>query len=172
MTPEQATAIRDFLLEQFRADHVTTARVLESVPQDKCSYRPGDRGMSGQELTHHIAAADIYFLTSVANGEFTSPDDAEIRAIESCAAVAALYRERVPALLDRIQALTGEQLAAPTRFHVWDLPLVKLLHFGLLHSVHHRGQLSAMLRPMGGKVPSIYGGSLDEPLNASASATE
>jgi uncharacterized damage-inducible protein DinB len=31
----------------------------------------------------------------------------------------------------------------------------------LKHSIHHRGQLSAYLRPMGGKVPSIYGPSGD-----------
>ena len=34
----------------------------------------------------------------------------------------------------------------------------------LLHTIHHRGQLSTYLRPMGGKVPSIYGGSADEPM--------
>jgi uncharacterized damage-inducible protein DinB len=29
------------------------------------------------------------------------------------------------------------------------------------HSAHHRGQLSAYLRPMGAKVPGIYGPSGD-----------
>ena len=32
------------------------------------------------------------------------------------------------------------------------------------HSIHHRGQLSTYLRAMGGKCPSIYGGSADEPM--------
>ena len=32
---------------------------------------------------------------------------------------------------------------------------------GLKHSIHHRGQLSMYLRPMGAKVPSIYGESYD-----------
>jgi uncharacterized damage-inducible protein DinB len=31
----------------------------------------------------------------------------------------------------------------------------------LKHSVHHRGQLSTYLRPMGGTVPGIYGPSAD-----------
>jgi uncharacterized damage-inducible protein DinB len=31
------------------------------------------------------------------------------------------------------------------------------------HSIHHRGELATYLRPMGSKVPSIYGGSYDEP---------
>ena len=34
---------------------------------------------------------------------------------------------------------------------------------GALDDVHHRGQLSVYLRMAGGKVPSIYGPSHDEP---------
>jgi len=36
------------------------------------------------------------------------------------------------------------------------------------HSIHHRGELATYLRPMGSKVPSIYGGSFDEPFQAAA----
>jgi uncharacterized damage-inducible protein DinB len=32
----------------------------------------------------------------------------------------------------------------------------------LFDMVHHRGQLSSYLRPMGAKVPSIYGPSADD----------
>jgi uncharacterized damage-inducible protein DinB len=41
------------------------------------------------------------------------------------------------------------------------LPAAMLLNLMLKHSVHHRGQLSMYLRPMGAKVPSIYGESHD-----------
>ena len=34
----------------------------------------------------------------------------------------------------------------------------------LLDMIHHRGQLSTYLRPMGAKVPQIYGPSADEPM--------
>jgi uncharacterized damage-inducible protein DinB len=34
------------------------------------------------------------------------------------------------------------------------------------HSVNHRGELVTYLRPMGSKVPSVYGGSFDEPRRA------
>jgi uncharacterized damage-inducible protein DinB len=37
-----------------------------------------------------------------------------------------------------------------------------LLWIALFDFVHHRGQLSSYIRPMGGKVPSIYGPSADE----------
>jgi uncharacterized damage-inducible protein DinB len=41
------------------------------------------------------------------------------------------------------------------------MPAINLLAMALKHSVHHRGQLSTYLRPMGGKNPSIYGPTAD-----------
>jgi uncharacterized damage-inducible protein DinB len=41
-----------------------------------------------------------------------------------------------------------------------------LLWLALFDSVHHRGQLTTYIRPMGGKVPSVYGPSGDDPGNA------
>ena len=38
-----------------------------------------------------------------------------------------------------------------------------LLWIALFDVIHHRGQLSSYIRPMGGRVPSIYGPSGDEP---------
>jgi uncharacterized damage-inducible protein DinB len=44
-------------------------------------------------------------------------------------------------------------LEAPVGDHLW---------WVLFDAIHHRGQLSAYARPMGGKVPAIYGPSADE----------
>ena len=41
------------------------------------------------------------------------------------------------------------------------MPAVTFLSLNVRHSVHHRGQLSSYLRPMGAKVPGIYGPSGD-----------
>ena len=37
-----------------------------------------------------------------------------------------------------------------------------LLWLGLFDAVHHRGQLTTYIRPMGGKVPGLYGPSADD----------
>jgi uncharacterized damage-inducible protein DinB len=44
-----------------------------------------------------------------------------------------------------------------------DFPTAGFLWFMLMDQVHHRGQLSVYVRMAGGKVPSIYGLSADEP---------
>jgi uncharacterized damage-inducible protein DinB len=45
---------------------------------------------------------------------------------------------------------------------VMEQPLSIFLWFILFDAIHHRGQLASYLRPMGGKVPAIYGPSADE----------
>ena len=44
---------------------------------------------------------------------------------------------------------------------LFQLPAVVYLHTASIHSIHHRGQLSMYLRPMGAKVPAIYSESYD-----------
>jgi uncharacterized damage-inducible protein DinB len=67
---------------------------------------------------------------------------------------------------NRVRAMTPEQLATPVDFaRVFKMPAVFYLGLVNNHSVHHRGQHAAYLRPMGSKVPSIYSGSADEPWN-------
>jgi uncharacterized damage-inducible protein DinB len=51
-------------------------------------------------------------------------------------------------------------------FGMMKQPTVAYLGIANNHGIHHRGQLAAYLRAMGSKVPSIYGGSADEPMNA------
>ena len=44
----------------------------------------------------------------------------------------------------------------------WEDTISQMFWGFLFDAVHHRGQLSTYLRPMGGKVPSIYGPSADD----------
>jgi uncharacterized damage-inducible protein DinB len=65
---------------------------------------------------------------------------------------------------ERVRKLSPEQLMKPIEFFgVFNLPAAFYMGFLNNHSIHHRGQLAAYLRPMGSKCPSIYGGSYDEP---------
>jgi len=60
------------------------------------------------------------------------------------------------------QGRAGEQLAKEIdMFGMIQAPAVGFLAMAVKHSVHHRGQLSTYLRPMGGSVPGIYGPSAD-----------
>jgi len=169
MTPEQAIGLRDHFVTSLKNESQTTARVLAAVPDDKSSYKPHEKSMSAQDLTAHIATVEVWFLESVIAGSFERPESNGAPTPQPSEATA-MYRERMPALLDQVTTLNGEQLAKSVRFFNFDLPAVMYLDFCLRHGIHHRGQLSTYLRPMGAKVPAIYGGSADEPFDAAAAS--
>ena len=78
-----------------------------------------------------------------------------------------LYREaqrvleaRVTALDDRTWDETPAKFLADGHL-IAEMPYSGLMWMLFFDSIHHRGQLSTYLRPMGGKVPSMYGPSAD-----------
>ena len=165
MTPDKASAVLEYLVPQLQREADTTSRVLAAVPDEKCDYRPSEKCMTARELARHIATADVWFLESIAKGQFERPDDSPLKDKSSTELVEA-YKANMAAAIDKVKGLSGEQLVAPLKFYVFEMPALDLVSLMLKHSVHHRGQLSAYLRPMGAKVPAIYGGSADEPVVA------
>jgi uncharacterized damage-inducible protein DinB len=73
------------------------------------------------------------------------------------------YKHEMPNALEQVLALDGLKLAVPVEFFGMKMPNAQFLVWQAVHNAHHRGQLATYLRPMGSKVPSIYGGSADEP---------
>ena len=166
MTPETAKALLEFLLPQLQQESATTRKVLAAVPSQRCDYKPSELCMSGLDLAGHIAAAEVFFLSGVVNGafEWKQPE------FKTPAEVVAFYDANVPALVAKVGAMPADKLAQTVTFSIWTDPAVTFLNLGLKHGIHHRGQLSSYLRPMGGKVPSIYGPSADEPREAASGA--
>jgi uncharacterized damage-inducible protein DinB len=165
MTPEQAAFLLPIFMESLRREYATTLRVLKAVPADKGDYRPAPNSRSALELCWHLASADIWFLGGFLAGEFEMEDDTMPADFSSPADIAATYEEDMPAKLDKVEKLPAGFWATPMEFFgIYNLPAVMYLQFMLNHSIHHRGQLSAYLRPMGAKVPNVYGGSFDEPM--------
>jgi uncharacterized damage-inducible protein DinB len=169
MTPDQASVILDFLLPQIEQEAQITRRVMAAVPEDKADYTPAEKCMTARELVTHMAAVDVWFLEGVVNGAFTQPGEDAMKE-KPVAEMLALYDSQIPGLIKKLKDIPADALATPIQFYTFNLPRVAYLQFMQKHMIHHRGQLSAYLRPMGAKVPSIYGGSADEPMTTEASA--
>jgi uncharacterized damage-inducible protein DinB len=161
MKPEEARTIANAVGQQLQQEWMTTYKVIAAVPDGKREYKPDTNGRSAWDLATHMAAADVWFLDGVLNGKFDSPN--ENAPASNVHGVAEWYKTEFPNRLERVLALPDHKLTQPIDFFGMKMPAVQYMMFALVHMVHHRGQLSSYLRPMGGKVPSIYGGSYDEP---------
>jgi len=168
LTPEFALGYRAMMLDGVVREAEVTKRVIAAVPDAKCDYKPDPNARTAKELAWHLANSDIQFLDGIADEKF-SMDTPEHKP-QTSAEVAEWYDENIKRGVARVAAMTPEQLLIPINFYnVFNLPAVLYLGFLNNHSIHHRGELATYLRPMGSKVPSIYGGSYDEPFVPPAS---
>jgi uncharacterized damage-inducible protein DinB len=162
MQPEQGSFLLQFLLPAVKNEHRTTRSVIEAIPQDKGDYRPDPASKTAVDLAWHIVAADQRFLTGVAAGEFDFNPIHRPDTITTSAGIGKWYADSFAKSVDRLAKMTGEELVKVVDFRgIFQMPAVAFLEVAIRHAVHHRGQLSTYLRPMGGKVPAIYGESYD-----------
>jgi len=162
MSPEFALGYRAMMLDGLMREAEITKKVLAAVPDAASGYKPDPNARTAKELAWHIANSDVQFLDAIADLEFNmeSPE----KKPETTAEIVEWYDENIKRGIARVSALTADQLSTPIEFFgVFNLPGVLYLGFLNNHSIHHRGELATYLRPMGSKVPSIYGGSFDEP---------
>lgn len=163
MRPAQAEFLREFLLPQLKSEQAVTKKILSSIPPDKGDYTPDAKSRSALKLAVHLAVVEIWFLDAVIHRHFAEtvpmPEGAK-----TGHDIAEWYEENFARRMPHLEALSGQDLTTPVDFHgLRNDPAVAYLNIAIRHSVHHRGQLSAYLRPMGAKVPAIYVESADEP---------
>lgn len=165
-TPDFALTYRAMMLDGFAREAETTKRVFSAVPENKKEYRPDPNARNAWELAWHLANTDVQFLDGIADLKFTM--GAPAKKPTTVAELMDWYDENIKRSSDRVRALSAEQLLTPVQFFTFNFPAVFYLGFLNNHSIHHRGELATYLRPMGSKVPAIYGGSFDEPFQAAA----
>ncbi len=161
--PEQATFLLQMALPALKNEHRITRKIIEAIPADQGDYRPDAVSKSALDLAWHIAYAENFFMDAVAAGQFNYAESGRPDSIRNAADVAAWYGKAFETNFDRLTQLSSEQLMKILDFRgIFQFPAVLYLQFVINHSIHHRGQLSVYLRPMGAKVPSIYGESYDD----------
>jgi len=163
LTPDQAVAVvRELLVPAYVNEHPLTKSVIGAIPEGKGGYTPDAVGRSAIDLAWHIAAAECRFLNAVANGAFGSSGGTRPETMRESMDLVKWYSSSFGDAIERVKALGGEQLLTPIDFRgLFTFPAYAFLQSGISHTIHHRGQLSTYLRPMGARVPSIYGESYD-----------
>jgi uncharacterized damage-inducible protein DinB len=163
ISAEQATVILNAVaIPALKAEHPVTMRVIAAIPDDKVEYRPDGIVKSAIDLAWHIVTAENRFLQAIIAGAFDLTPMPRPESIRTAGAVNSWYSERWEGNLQRLAQLDGEQLTKRIDFRgIFQFPAVVYAEVGLHHTIHHRGQLSMYLRPMGATVPSIYGESFD-----------
>jgi uncharacterized damage-inducible protein DinB len=154
--------LRDIMDRSIAREMETTKKVLAAIPETRSrEYRPDPKARTAFELAWHLVSTEVQMLDEIADAKFNM--EPRFQEPKTLSEMLAWYESNLPRALARVRALNDQQLSKPVDFYgAFNYPAVFYLNFVASHSIHHRGQLATYLRPMGSKVPSIYGGSADE----------
>ena len=163
LTSDQAAFMLHALgLPALKAEHAMTSAVIAAIPAEGADYRPHADSRSAFDLSWHIVSAEIKYLEAIAVGVFPHDLKAAPDSVRKSSDVLAWYNERFDPAFRRLETTNGDDLLRTIDFYgLRTFPAIGLLQLILNHTIHHRGQLSTYLRPMGAKVPSLYGPSFD-----------
>ena len=137
----------------------TTRKVLERIPEGS-DYRPDPKSRTAQEIAWQSVAEEKMIIEALETGkvEWAPPPMPG-----SMAEVVAEYERQSADIIRRWEALSEDRWSGELEFF-GHARKASLMAWGFLFDiVHHRGQISTYLRPMGSTVPQIYGPSADEP---------
>jgi uncharacterized damage-inducible protein DinB len=157
---------REFCIARRKAEFPAFVRVLKAMPQGRLDYRPEPRSRTAAELAWVLASEEAALLSIIETG---SVKWAQQTPPASVAEIVAAYEKNAQAVTDAVSRMDDAAWAAKGRFYMaagappWESEVSGFAWSFLFDGIHHRGQLSTYLRPMGGKVPSIYGPSADDP---------
>ena len=157
-------SVREFYKECFEAEKPKFVRVMKAVPADQAGYTPHPRSTKAGDLLWLLATELEDACTLIDRGEVNYV----YRPAPTVAASVAAYEQHAAALESRLASVDDAKWDSSAKLladgkPVWETTLGEMLFGFLFDAIHHRGQLSTYLRPMGAKVPSIYGPSGDDP---------
>lgn len=169
LTADHAHAVLHTFLPGLDVEHQVTKRVIAAIPDAKADYRPDEIVKSAIDLAWHIVTAENRFLEAIINGAFDLTPMPRPATVKTAEDVNRWYAERYARNVALLQALPPDKLVKIIDFRgLLKAPAVAYADLGLHHTIHHRGQLTMYLRPMGAKVPSIYGESYDARMDREA----
>lgn len=158
---------KQMFLDTFVQEHATTMKVLRAFPAAQAEYKPHERSQSARALAWTFVMEQALITKAITNtmnlgaGMPKAPQD--------FLAIVDQFDRDFTTLAELIKKTPDDQFnSGMTKFYsgpgkISDFPVPGFCWFMLCDQIHHRGQMSVYVRMAGGKVPSIYGPSADEP---------
>ena len=137
----------------------TTRNVLAKIPEGS-TYRPDPKSRTAQEIAWQIVWEERMIIEALENGKAEWAPPALPATMKE---VLEAYEKQSAEMAYRWENLPAERWDGTLEFFGKQRPASPMAWSFLFDIVHHRGQITTYLRPMGSTVPQIYGPSADEP---------
>ncbi len=150
---------RSLFTEFWTNESKTTSKVLGRIPEGS-DYKPDPKSRTAREIAWQIVCEERMIIEALENGkaEWAPPPlPATMQEVRDA------YEQQRAGMAKRWKALPPARWDGMLEFFGTQRPASPMAWSFLFDIVHHRGQITTYLRPMGSTVPQIYGPSGDEP---------
>jgi uncharacterized damage-inducible protein DinB len=165
MATQQVLSEKDMYVTRFEIEHQITRKVLRAYPADKADLKPYERSQSARDVAWSLVQYEAEVERIIKGAPMpTEMPPAPARWPEILDAFDEVHKEattKLGKLTDEATNGTVRTMTGPKQ--EGDVRKGDMLWAMLNEIIHKRGQFSVYLRMAGGKVPSIYGPSGDEP---------
>jgi uncharacterized damage-inducible protein DinB len=162
---EQVMDEKALFMQFWNKEAAATRKVLSRIPENS-NYRPDPKSRTAREIAWLIVREEVVLSEGLQKGVL---EWAEVPAPATAKEVLAAYDQHHAAATQALNALpaSGWERKVPFMYQgqevMSDTGYANAWGF-FFDIIHHRGQLTTYLRPMGSTVPQIYGPSADEPM--------
>lgn len=160
---------KEKFLQVYDREHAVTMKVLRAYPEDQLDLKPSPKSNTAKELAWIFVLErglgrmiwNDDFAQGRVSGEAPKPPEKWSELLAALEQAAADFRQLVASASDEDLQQQVSFFVAPKT--MGPMSRLDMIWFLLHDEIHHRGQFSVYLRIAGGKVPSIYGPTADEP---------
>jgi uncharacterized damage-inducible protein DinB len=138
----------------------TTHKVLSRIPEGS-DYKPDPKSRTARQIAWQIVVEEKIIIEMLENGRAEPFKPLPMPA--TMKEVAETYEKQNADIVKRWKALPEEKWRGTVELFGKQRPASGMAWSFFHDIIHHRGQITTYLRPMGAKVPQIYGPSHDEP---------
>ena len=161
---------REFFIQRWEQEYSAFTMVFKALPANRLDYRPHPRSRSAGELVALLVSAQqsCVQLCKSRKSFYSGLRWQEPASFGNLDQMISAYERDHSSLAIQLNSLDDNGwnhqawLIQGTEDILLKDTVGGLLWIALFDTVHHRGQLSTYIRPMGGSVPSIYGPSADD----------
>ena len=156
---------RALFLQFWDKEAAATRKVISRIPEGS-DYRPDPKSRTAREIAWLIVREETVLGEGLEKGTL---EWQELPAPTSVKDVLSAYDKQHEAATKKLKSLTAATWERKVPFMFQNQEVMNETGSGnawgfFFDIIHHRGQLSTYLRPMGSTVPQIYGPSADEPM--------
>jgi len=153
---------KEALLKMLKKETATTLKTLRAFPAGKDDFKPHDRSSNAKKVASTFVF-EMYLLEMHLFGEAIDRTRFQTYNPANIQAAADDFEKEANRVISRFEQMAEQDLQKTVTFaghtFIADEFAMMMIH----DQIHHRGQLSVYVRMAGGKVPSIYGPSADDP---------